>query len=197
MSKVVFLGTTNKGKIREFSQVLKTIEVKVKTPDDLGIDFDPDETGQTYEEIAMAKAHAWAEKSGLPTLVDDSGLSVDALNGAPGIFSKRFFDGSDGDRNQFLLSKLSSISGFKRTAYFYCALAFVDPVGVEQLTVGKCYGRIAEKLSGDSGFGYDPLFIPDGYTQSFAQLGDNIKTQLSHRAIAVEKMLPFLKEWSK
>jgi XTP/dITP diphosphohydrolase len=193
MNSTIFLGTTNKGKIREFSKALNDIGIETKTPYDLGIDFDPEETGETYEENAMLKARAWAEKSGLPTLVDDSGLSVDALDGAPGVFSKRFFAGSDEDRNSHLLSKLKRVAGSDRSAHFYCALAFVDPIEkIERLEVGKCFGKIAGQVSGGAGFGYDPLFIPDGYEESFADLGDEVKAKLSHRAIALAKMVEFL-----
>ena len=196
MKPIVFLGTTNSGKIREFTSYLNTLGVDVQTPDDLGIVFEPEEVGDSYEVIALDKARAWSNKSGFPTLVDDSGLSVDALDGAPGIYSKRFFSGSDTDRNHFLLQKMKDVKPFDRTAFFYCALAFVDAGnGIEHLTVGKCFGTISDTISGSAGFGYDPVFIPQGYTQSFAQLGDEVKAGLSHRGKALELMKPFLQQW--
>ncbi len=196
--KTIFLGTTNEGKIREFTQALKPLPIGIETPLTCNIIDDIPETGDTFEENALQKAKGWAEKTGLPTLVDDSGLVIDALNGDPGVHSKRFFPGSDEDRNQHILTLLKNVPTSKRTARYICALVFYDPTtSVNQTTIGVCEGTIAPQSDGDRGFGYDPIFIPQGYSTTFGVLPDYIKAQLSHRAQALEKMLPYLKQWNQ
>lgn len=195
MPKKIFIGTSNQGKIREFKQGLKSLNLDIITNLDLKINFDPEEIGDNYLEIAKAKAKAWSEKSQLPTLADDSGLSIDFLGGKPGIFSKRFFNGSDQDRNQYILKLLSKAKDNQRQAHFYCALVFYDP-NLDKFwhCISTVSGHIDYKISGDQGFGYDPIFIPDGYSKSFANM-PKIKQKLSHRAKAIVQILPILRQW--
>lgn len=195
--KTIVIGSTNKGKIAEFSQALKPLGVTVTHPLLLHIDDEIEETGKSFEENALIKARGWAEKTNLPALVDDSGLVVDALGGKPGVHSKRFYEGSDHDRNLHLLSLLKHVPLEKRTARYICALAFVDPdKNLEHLVISKCEGKISFELSGNHGFGYDPLFIPEGYSKTFGELPSKVKAKISHRAQALAKMYPFLEQWS-
>lgn len=147
---------------------------------------DPEETGVTFEENAIIKAEAWSRATGLPALADDSGLEVDALGGAPGIHSARYA-GQHGDtaaNNAKLLRELAQVPEEQRTARFVCALAFAQPHQPTQVLRGECRGRIIGEQQGRGGFGYDPLFIPEGYQQTFGELPATTKAQLSHRARA-------------
>lgn len=123
-------------------------------------------------------------------MADDSGLEVDALDGAPGIYSARYAgeDASDHDNLVKLLDAIKNVPKEKRTARFRCVLCVIDPEGYTTHYDGSCEGRLDVEVHGDRGFGYDPIFVPDGYSESFAQLGDEVKSQLSHRAKAVEWM---------
>ncbi len=147
---------------------------------------DPDETGTTFEANAIIKAQAWCAATGLPALADDSGLEVDALGGAPGIHSARYA-GAHGDtaaNNDKLLNALAEVPEAKRGARFVCALALARPGQAPCVLRAACEGRIAETPAGCGGFGYDPLFIPEGYAASFAELPAEVKATLSHRARA-------------
>lgn len=149
------------------------------------------ETGDSYEENALLKAAAFARLSGLPAIADDSGLEVDALGGMPGIWSARAAEGDDADRVRWLLDKMKNAQD--RRANFAACLVLAFP-GARNVfgadgrdyfaAEGRCYGRLADAPRGKHGFGYDPVFIPDGYDMTFAELGDEIKSTISHRAIA-------------
>ncbi len=147
---------------------------------------DPVEDGSTFEENAAIKARAWAAATGLPALADDSGLEVDALGGAPGIHSARYagLHGDSAQNNALLLKNLTGAPD--RRARFVCALALALPDGSLKTLRGECPGVILPALSGCGGFGYDPLFVPDGYTESFAALSAEVKNGISHRARALE-----------
>lgn len=146
-----------------------------------------EETGRTYRENAMLKACAWAEKSGLPCLADDSGLEVEALDGAPGLFSARIVPGKDEDKVSWLLSQLKGTSN--RKARFAAALALCVPGEYTLITEGYSPGHIARSPSGANGFGYDPVFVPENYSQTFAELDSHTKNSISHRANAFRKIL--------
>jgi XTP/dITP diphosphohydrolase len=196
--KTILLGTTNQGKIKEFTQALIDLPIKIENLNTLKLNFQPEENGETFEENALSKAKAWAEKTSLPTLVDDSGLSVDILNGEPGVHSHRFFQGSDQDRNQYLLKLLEKNPADDRTARYICALVFYDPFNKKShTTLGSCEGKIGFNPKGSHGFGYDPIFYPIGYGKTFGELPDIIKAKLSHRAKALTAMIPYLKQWSQ
>ena len=181
MIKELLLATTNKGKYKEFEFITGRKLIFAPEIADLIVE----ETGKTYSENAMLKAKTWAEKSGLPCLADDSGLEVEALDGAPGLFSARIANGNE-NRISWLLDELKNKSN--RRARFVASLALCVPEKFMLITQGYCYGTIADSPRGYNGFGYDPIFIPDGYDKSFAELGDEIKNQISHRTNAFRKI---------
>lgn len=150
---------------------------------------DIEENGVTFKANALIKARALRDHSGEWALADDSGLEVDALKGEPGIFSARYAGehGNDAANNQLLLKNLDSPS-VTRSAHFTCAIALVSPDGAEYVTTGHCFGTILHEERGSNGFGYDPLFLPDGYQKTFAELTSNVKCKISHRAKAAAEM---------
>ena len=186
----LIIATGNEGKYREFCDIIRDA-VGEGFAD--GIIFAPDisrmivdETGKTYAENAMLKARAWAEYSGLPCLADDSGLEVDALDGAPGLYSARVIHGKDSDKVSWLLGRLEGVSN--RRARFAAALCLCVPGEYTLITEGYCPGNIAESPRGSDGFGYDPVFVPDGYSHTFAELPGRVKNQISHRTNAFRKL---------
>ena len=194
----VFLGTNNEGKIKEFKEMLANLDLQWQTPKSLNLNFEPEEQGDNFEDIALKKAMAWGQKHHLPTLVDDSGLYIDSLNGKPGIYSHRFFTGSGDDRNQHILKLMANIADDKRSARFICSLAFYDPQKeIKHVETGICEGKISLEIKGVHGFDYDHIFIPQGFNETFSELGMEIKNQMSHRRTALEKMIPFLTQWIK
>ena len=187
--KKLIIATSNEGKYKEFLYLIKTYGENFSDE----IIFAPEisnliveETGKSYSENAMLKARAWAEKSGLPCLADDSGLEVEALDGAPGLFSARIANGNE-NRISWLLDELKNKSN--RRARFVASLALCVPGEYILICDGYCYGNIADSPKGSSGFGYDPVFIPDGYEKSFAELSSEIKNSISHRANAFKKLI--------
>ena len=202
-------ATGNAGKLRELRRILEAQGHEVVSQKELGITIEPDETGTTFAENALIKAETICKASGLPTIADDSGLCVDALGGAPGVYSARYcgHHGDDEANNDKLLDAMKEVPEGKRGAKFVSAVCFILPDGRHLTCMGECPGSIAfERLNGDYGFGYDPLFIPDevgvpggGGTaentqgRSYAELSAAEKDAISHRgnALAVlEKQLP-------
>ena len=177
--RALVVATHNRNKLREIGEILPGWEIK-------GEDSGAEETADTFAGNALIKARAVASRHpGSWVLADDSGLEVDALGGAPGVFSARYA-GRDGDtpaNNALLLRNLAGAGN--RKAHFTCVIALVAPDGSERLFEGRCEGRIAEKPSGEGGFGYDPLFIPDGHDKSFASLSAAEKNAISHRGRAL------------
>lgn len=200
MINKIVLASGNKGKLREFSQVLGDLQVEVLPQSDFSVS-DADETGLSFVENAILKARHAAKATGLPALADDSGLEVDALQGAPGIYSARFSgEGATDERNNaLLLEKLEGVAAAERTARFRCVLAFMrhenDPTPL--ICQGSWEGVILEQSSGDNGFGYDPLFYIPELDKTSAQLPSEEKNRLSHRGQAVlllkEAIKPYLK----
>ncbi len=190
------LATKNAGKVAELRALLEAEPVEVLAVTEvLPAWAAPAETGATFEENAYLKARAVADATTLVTIADDSGLEVDALGGRPGVRSARFArDGAtDAENNAALLTALSEVEDAGRTARFRCAIALVDPFGDpdKPLTAeGRCEGLINRSPRGESGFGYDPLFVVAGTDRTFAELGDAEKNRLSHRGKAVRAMLP-------
>ena len=167
--------------------------VSLVTPAELGISLDVEETGDTYEANAALKAIAFVRASGLPSLADDSGLEVDALAGAPGVRSARYSGtGSDKDNVDLLLQNLQGVPDQDRTARFVCVVALALPSGDIQYARGQCEGKISEERIGDGGFGYDPVFFPEGGHLTMAQLPPDEKNRLSHRGRAVRNALPII-----
>jgi XTP/dITP diphosphohydrolase len=179
------LATRNEGKARELAGLLAGIAPRIESlREHPGVALPP-ETGASYRENALLKARAVHVALGLPALGDDSGIEVDALGGAPGIRSARYAGESAGDaeNNERLLGALAGRPATERAARFRCVLALVSATG-ETVVEGTCAGRILDAPRGDRGFGYDPLFLPDSETRSFAELPPDVKNRISHRARA-------------
>ena len=197
------LATRNLGKVKELTAMLNTDRqeqsIQILSLQDFPEAPEVIEDGDTYEENAAKKATVIADYTGLRTLADDAGLEVDALDGAPGVHSKRWAgdDATDAIRVQKLLEAMEGAPN--RSARFVAAIAIAGPIGVEnpsynkvQVVVGKCEGNITNTPAGDSGFGYDPIFVPIGYKETFAELGDAIKNRISHRSEALRLALKLL-----
>lgn len=189
----LIVATGNAHKTQEFAQLLAESDFEVQSAAVCGGMPEVDENGATFAANAELKAQALRKLAPQEAWVlsDDSGLEVDALDGAPGIYSARYAGPSatDVDNVEKLLGALSNISRTERTARFRCVLSLIDPDGQVLVFDGTCEGHISDQPSGASGFGYDPVFVPVGYDKSFAELGEAIKGQLSHRAKAVEALL--------
>ncbi|MBR1418769.1 MAG: RdgB/HAM1 family non-canonical purine NTP pyrophosphatase [Synergistaceae bacterium] len=197
LNKLV-IATGNKGKFEEFKAMLSLHGLEfareIIFAPQLAVNIKVEETGSSYAENAEIKARAWAEASGLPCLADDSGLEVAALNGAPGLYSARVQGLKiDEARNLWLLDQLKDFKGRDaRRARFVASLVLIND-NFKAVGNGVCNGYIAEIMSGVNGFGYDPLFIPDGFNVSFAELGAESKNKISHRALAVKDLINNLK----
>lgn len=185
--KIVF-ATGNPHKLQEINEISKGSGVEFILPP---AGFDPIENGTTFEENSFIKAKEAARLSHYISLADDSGLCVDALNGEPGIFSARY-DTTPQKRIDKLLNNLAPFGN--RSAKFVCAMTLVDEFGqILDKEIGECYGQIAETQSGHNGFGYDPIFIPNGYEITVAEMSEELKNTISHRSIALNKILEYIK----
>ena len=191
----LLIATGNAGKIKEFTELFASLSIRLRSLNEFEKIIEPEETGATFAENAMLKARYYAIKTGIWAMADDSGLAVAALNGAPGIFSARY----GGENTSFnakiekLLSELNKTHDSARLAKFVCAMAISDEKGeIKNLSEGICEGKIALNPTGINGFGYDPIFIPNGFTESFGELSSEIKHKISHRAVASEKIINFL-----
>lgn len=183
------VASHNMGKINEIKSLLAPLKIEVQSAAELHL-TDIEETGKTFEENAKLKANTISLKCGLPCLADDSGLCVDALGGRPGVYSARYAPNRDFKKGMEMLLKEISDSGSKnRKAHFSCFMALANPNQKTKIFEGRVNGTIAEKPQGNGGFGYDPIFIPEGYDKTFAELGDNIKNKISHRSRALEKLI--------
>jgi XTP/dITP diphosphohydrolase len=191
----LLLGTRNLGKVREIQTILGDVPWRFRSLREFaGVEI-PNETGDTYAANAIIKAQFYARATGICALADDSGLEVEALGGAPGVLSARYAGAgaSDADRRRLLLSDLAQVPAEKRRARFVCAVAVATPAAtVMNIAEGTCEGTIIFEPRGSGGFGYDPLFVPDGFTKTFAELSDIVKNELSHRARALLKTREFL-----
>ncbi|GGK74425.1 non-canonical purine NTP pyrophosphatase [Planomonospora parontospora subsp. parontospora] len=194
----VVLATRNTGKIVELRRILAEAALPVEI---VGLEEFPQigdvaETGLTFAENALLKAHAVAQASGLPAVADDSGLCVDALNGMPGIFSARW-SGTHGDDRanlDLLLAQVSDVPDGRRGAHFACAAALALPSGQERVAEGALHGSIIRAPRGTGGFGYDPVFVPEGGTRTTAELAPEEKDAISHRGRAFRALAPILAE---
>lgn len=187
--KKLLIATNNKGKIKELHELLDDLGIELVAPSQIGLDLDVVEDGLTYAENATKKAVAFAAASNLISLADDSGLEVDALNGAPGLYSARYgsTDGnklSDGDRRAFLIQNIQD-KPRPWTARFHATIAIALPNGETQLAEGWCQGEIIPEERGTGGFGYDPIFLLPELGKTMAELSSANKNRLSHRARAV------------
>ncbi len=184
---ILLLASNNQGKLVEIQALLQNMGFELLTPDMLGIKMQVEEDGRTYAENAARKAVAYANASGLLTLGDDSGLEVDALGGAPGLYSARFSPktgATDADRRAYLLERLSGIPE-PWTARFRCVIALAAPGGELFFTEGICPGQVISEERGQNGFGYDPIFLLTELGKTMAELNMSEKNQLSHRARAI------------
>ena len=188
---LIVLGTRNEGKAAELRILLRGVAARLESLREHPDVKLPPETGATYRENAIAKARAVHDALRVPALGDDSGLEVDALEGAPGLYSARYAgpDATDHANNEKLLQALTGLPAAKRTARFRCVLALVAGSEAPRVFEGSCEGRILEAPRGRDGFGYDPVFQPDGETVSFAELEPERKNQISHRARAARELL--------
>ena len=194
-SPSLLLGTRNAGKVREIETILGDVPWRLRSLNEFENVGIAAETAPTYAENAIAKAQFYARAAGLNALADDSGLEVEALGGAPGVYSARYAGegASDADRRSLLLSELAQQTSENRNARFVCVVAIATPDGALLSTAeGICEGRMIFEERGTNGFGYDPLFVPKGFEQTFAELTDSIKNQISHRARALRKTRDFL-----
>lgn len=195
----LFLATKNAGKIREIERLLEHLPIILRNAGEYKEIEEPEETGLTFAENAVLKAKYYAEKTGLLSLADDSGLEVEALNGEPGVFSARYggADATNEEKIAKLLKELRQTNDENRFARFVCSMAIADDSGkVQYLTDGVCQGKIANNPIGNNGFGYDPIFIPEGFSETFGELSSEIKQKISHRSRAIDKIIDFLSEKS-
>lgn len=196
----IVVATRNPGKAREIARILAIPQVDfLSIVEAAGSDYRVDEIYNTYFENALLKAKKAAETTGLASIADDSGLEVDALGGAPGVFSSRFsgVEGNDRENIKKLLSMLSGVPESERTARFRCiAVAYFPEEDVVLSAEGVCEGRITNEERGTGGFGYDPIFVPEGFEHTFAEMDENMKNRISHRAKAFRllrrKIMDFL-----
>ena len=190
----VILASNNKNKIREMAQILEPFGMEVISQREAGADFEVEENGTTFRENAELKAAAVFETLNAPVIADDSGLMVDALGGAPGVYSHRYAgeNATDKDRCQKLLSELAGVPEEKRTARFICEICFIDEKGEKHFFTGKCEGIIGTEEKGENGFGYDPVFYVGGV--SLAEMTDDEKNSISHRGEALRLMKKYLEE---
>lgn len=187
------LATTNEGKVAEFRRALTGMEVL--TALELGVRNFPEEIGSSYAANALTKASFVMQRTGLPSLADDSGLEVAALGGAPGLYSARFGGlASDRERTEHLLAQLHGVPEAERGAQFVCVLGLVTPDGDAETFEGRCDGRITEATRGTGGHGYDPVFYSFDLSQTFAEASAEAKGRVSHRARALEKFLVWLEK---
>src|SRR5882724_712070 len=204
----ILVATRNAGKIREIQEALGSLPVKLRNLDEFPNVSSIEEVGQTYQENAALKALGYSKQTRLCALADDSGLEVEALGGMPGVFSARFGGekASDAERIEKLLATLSEHPDSKRTARFVCCAALAGWQGEEQpmtqanprllkITEARCEGNIANAARGTSGFGFDPVFVPEDYSMTFAELPHEVKATISHRALALKAMRQFLDRW--
>ena len=190
----ILLASQNQGKLREMKAILKELPIEIISPADINLFLDVEETGKTYAENATLKANAFSQSSGLIALGDDSGLEVDALDGAPGLYSARYapnVNATDYDRRAFLLKKLST-QARPWTARFLATIAIVLPNAEIYYSEGICEGEIIPEERGTSGFGYDPIFYLPELGRTMAELQEDEKNRLSHRGKALEKAKVFL-----
>ena len=197
MRKQLLLATRNRHKKRELQELLADMEVEILTLEDVDPIPEVVDDGETFEANAVKKARATAMAAGILSLADDSGLEVDALQGKPGVYSARFAGehATDEENNAKLLKLMESVPDEKRTARFVSVIAICDPQGHVETVRGECKGTIARIPAGNGGFGYDPLFIPQGYEQTYAQLSAEEKNRISHRGVALAKAVPVLKAY--
>ncbi len=190
----IVIATANAHKLAEIKEILRDLPLELLSLKDFPEISPIEETGETFEENALLKARTVYQRCGILTLADDSGLEVDAMDGRPGIYSARYA-GKEHDyaaNNALLLKELQDVPDVQRGAQFRCVVAIVN-LDTEKIVEGIVRGTIINNLKGTNGFGYDPLFVPSGYDQTYAELGEEEKNRISHRAKAFQKAAQVLK----
>ena len=193
----VVLASQNKHKLAEIQAILSRFDMELVLQSELGVQIDVEETGASFEENSMLKARAVVEATGLPAIADDSGLCVDVLGGAPGIYSARYGAPdcvTDRDRLNHLLENLRGVRSEERTARFVCVITLLRPDGSSLIARGSCEGLITFEPRGEDGFGYDPVFYVPALGCTFAQMGAERKNAISHRANALLRLERMLEE---
>jgi XTP/dITP diphosphohydrolase len=193
MENVIFLASGNPHKIEELQQLFNEMGIELKSTLDYPDAEEVVEDRPDLEGNAIKKARHWFEKTGLPSLADDTGLEVDVLNGEPGVYSARYAGehASYEENTQKLLKEMGGVAD--RTAQFRTVIAFIDEAAKEHMFEGACRGKIISEKRGEKGFGYDPVFVPEGYDQTFAELSNEEKNKISHRGLAIQKFIQYLK----
>jgi XTP/dITP diphosphohydrolase len=192
----LLVATGNAGKVRELKELLTDFPVVLRDLSEFPNVFEVEETGATFAENAILKASGYSAQTGFWTLADDSGLEVEALGGAPGVFSARYAgeNASDADKIAKLLGELGDTDNLR--ARFVCAMAISDETGeIKFVSEGVCDGKITVNPRGRNGFGYDPVFIPDGFDETFGELSGEVKQKISHRGRAMEKIIQYLRRF--
>ncbi len=187
----LLIGSHNTGKVKEISDLLSPFNIKIRSVSEFNV-IEPEETGVTFAENALLKAQYFSAQTHLPVLADDSGLAVPVLKGEPGVYSARWAEMANGKRDFYhamniLEEKLDSQKDID--AYFMCVLCLIWPDGYYRLFEGRIDGKLTFPPRGTHGFGYDPIFIPKGYEQTFGEMAPALKHSLSHRSIAFQKMV--------
>ena len=192
MDLILLAATGNPGKLKEIKAILRQLNIKLISPQDISLNMDIAEIGASYSENARIKAEAYLQASGIPVLADDSGLEVQILDGAPGIHSARFSpkeNATDADRRDYLLNNLKRKS-HPWKAHFHCTAILMFPGGETIETTGRCNGIIVSEEQGEHGFGYDPIFYIPEFAATMAELDPLIKNRISHRARALQALIP-------
>lgn len=191
--KRILVASHNEGKIKEFKEILQPLGVEVLSAADLKVS-DVEETGKTFAENAELKAEAMAAETGFICVSDDSGLCVNALGGKPGVYSARYAPNRDFEKGMdILLDELNATGSKDRSAYFMCVLALAVPDGKLKTFEGRVNGTIALEKKGENGFGYDKIFIPEGFDKTFGEMEKDEKNTMSHRGRALEKFVEYMK----
>lgn len=198
MLNMLVIATTNQNKLREFKEILKDLDIEIRSLSDFGPIPEVIEDGETFDDNAYKKAWHTAKVLGLPAIADDSGLVVDALDGAPGVISARY-SGEKATDEENVAKLLNALDGVEnRRAHFQCVLSIAVPSGPALTYEAQCEGTIIDEKRGDNGFGYDPVFYFEEFDQTFAELPADLKNRVSHRGKAlaeVKKELPQIKKW--
>ncbi len=195
--RVLLLATTNPHKVDEYRAILSNLPFTLLSLNDIQLDMDVEETGTTFRENAELKARAYAQASGMLSLADDSGLEIDALDGAPGVYSARFagVDATYEERFDILLTQLQDVPVERRTARFRCVISLAEPSGYLRSVDGTIEGVIADAPRGKNGFGYDPIFLVPALGKTTAELTPEHKNKISHRGRAAQLARELLEHW--
>jgi XTP/dITP diphosphohydrolase len=195
--RTLLLATTNEHKVEEFRTIFRDLPFTLLSLRDIQNEMDVEETGTTFAENAILKAQAYARATDMLALADDSGIEIDALGGAPGVYSARFAgrDTSYTERFRLIFERLQNVAPSERTARFRCAIALAEPSGYMRVAEGTIEGVIAESARGENGFGYDPIFLVPEFGKTTAEMTPEEKNRISHRGRAAEAARRLLESW--